>query len=67
MTNHDTLELLRAKLNGTYHEPEPIFDQLYSAYLDGADYCDWGAGGIGRVIEQMETDTNPDKEHAANV
>ena len=62
MTNADTLAALAAKLNATPPAAnEPIFGQLYSEYMDTADYDGWVPGGIGRVIEQMDADTDPGK------
>ena len=63
MTNADTLAALAAKLNATN---EPIYDQLFREYIDSADYDGWAPGGIGRVIEQMDTDTRPGRKARAH-
>lgn len=59
--NRAALNALAALLNAPRPD-EPVFDRLYSDYLDTADYDGWVPGGIGRVIEQMDTDTNPDRK-----
>lgn len=59
--NRAALNALAALLNAPRTD-EPIFNQLYDECIDTADYDGWVPGGIGRVIEQMDTDTNPDRK-----
>ena len=67
MSSTATLATLAEKLNrANLPDPEPIFSQLYREYIDSADYDGWVPGGIGRVIEQMDADTNPDRIEATN-
>ena len=63
--NRAALTALAALLNAPRPD-EPIYDRLCSDYLDTADYDGWVPGGIGRVIEQMDSDTNPDRIEATN-
>ena len=46
---------------------EPIFDQLWSEYMDSADYYDFAPGGIGRVMQDMDYATCPAAYGIANV
>lgn len=63
--NVAALTALAALLNAPRPD-EPIYDRLYRDYIDTADYDGWVPGGIGRVIEQMDADTNPDRIEATN-
>ena len=46
---------------------EPIYDQLWSEYMDSADYYDFVPGGIGRVMQDMDYATCPAAYGIANV
>ena len=62
MSSTATLAALAEKLNrANLPDPEPIFSQLYREHIDSADYDGWVPGGIGRVIEDMDFRTAPDR------
>ena len=46
---------------------EPIYDQLWSEYMNSADYYDFTPGGIGRVMQDMDYATCPAAYGIANV
>ena len=53
----DPLDSLRARL--TTAPLEPIYDTTYSDHISECEPWDWGSGGRGRVLEQMDSDTDP--------
>ena len=59
--NHDAAHAALRSMPRAAYTPtdEPIYDQLWSEYMDSADYYDYVPGGIGRVIQDMDYATCP--------
>lgn len=53
----DPLDQLRAKL--TTPPLEPLYERTFSDHQDLCEAWDWQAGGLGRVLDGMDADTDP--------